>query len=124
MKVLIAGGGTGGHVYPGIAVAEELHSVLPDAAVTFVGTRRGLEAQYRIDEPQRRADAETARGDRQTQMQMTLDAAIAAGKNSGNKSGTAIAKIISEWESSEDYDAGNVPDYIQKLLDLVMSGAA
>jgi UDP-N-acetylglucosamine--N-acetylmuramyl-(pentapeptide) pyrophosphoryl-undecaprenol N-acetylglucosamine transferase len=45
MKVLIAGGGTGGHVYPGIAVAEELHTVLPDAAVLFVGSRRGLEAQ-------------------------------------------------------------------------------
>lgn len=45
MKVLIAGGGTGGHVYPGIAVAEELHAILPDAAVFFVGSRRGLEAQ-------------------------------------------------------------------------------
>ena len=44
MKVIIAGGGTGGHVYPGIAVAEELHTVLPDAAVLFVGSRRGLEA--------------------------------------------------------------------------------
>jgi UDP-N-acetylglucosamine--N-acetylmuramyl-(pentapeptide) pyrophosphoryl-undecaprenol N-acetylglucosamine transferase len=45
MKVLIAGGGTGGHVYPGVAVAEELGRLRPDAHVVFVGTRRGLEAQ-------------------------------------------------------------------------------
>ena len=45
MKVLIAGGGTGGHVYPGIAVAEELARLRPDAQVVFVGGTRGLEAQ-------------------------------------------------------------------------------
>jgi UDP-N-acetylglucosamine--N-acetylmuramyl-(pentapeptide) pyrophosphoryl-undecaprenol N-acetylglucosamine transferase len=45
MKVLIAGGGTGGHVYPGIAVAEELSDARRDATVLFVGSRRGLEAQ-------------------------------------------------------------------------------
>jgi UDP-N-acetylglucosamine--N-acetylmuramyl-(pentapeptide) pyrophosphoryl-undecaprenol N-acetylglucosamine transferase len=44
MKVLIAGGGTGGHVFPGIAVAEELMRVRPDAEVVFVGGRRGIEA--------------------------------------------------------------------------------
>lgn len=44
MKVLIAGGGTGGHVYPGIAIAEELRRMHPDAAVLFVGGRRGVEA--------------------------------------------------------------------------------
>ncbi len=45
MKLLIAGGGTGGHVYPGIAVAEEFHDRRNDAEVVFVGGRRGLEAQ-------------------------------------------------------------------------------
>jgi UDP-N-acetylglucosamine--N-acetylmuramyl-(pentapeptide) pyrophosphoryl-undecaprenol N-acetylglucosamine transferase len=45
MKVMIAGGGTGGHVYPGIAVAEELKRLRPKAEVVFVGGRRGLEAQ-------------------------------------------------------------------------------
>ncbi len=45
MKVLIAGGGTGGHVYPGIAVAEEIRRTCKDAEVLFVGTRRGLESQ-------------------------------------------------------------------------------
>jgi UDP-N-acetylglucosamine--N-acetylmuramyl-(pentapeptide) pyrophosphoryl-undecaprenol N-acetylglucosamine transferase len=45
VKVIIAGGGTGGHVFPGIAVAEELRRTQPDATVLFVGSRRGLEAQ-------------------------------------------------------------------------------
>ena len=44
MKILIAGGGTGGHVYPGIAVAEQLVRLRPNAEVVFVGGRRGLEA--------------------------------------------------------------------------------
>jgi UDP-N-acetylglucosamine--N-acetylmuramyl-(pentapeptide) pyrophosphoryl-undecaprenol N-acetylglucosamine transferase len=44
MKVMIAGGGTGGHVYPGIAVAEELRRLRPDAEAVFVGGRRGVEA--------------------------------------------------------------------------------
>ena len=45
MKVMIAGGGTGGHVYPGIAVAEEIRRIRPGFEVVFVGGRRGLEAQ-------------------------------------------------------------------------------
>ena len=44
MKILIAGGGTGGHVYPGIAVAEELRRLYPQATVLFVGGRRGVES--------------------------------------------------------------------------------
>ena len=45
LRVLIAGGGTGGHLYPGIAVARELMGRVPDAVVTFAGTARGLEAR-------------------------------------------------------------------------------
>ena len=45
MKVLIAGGGTGGHIYPGIAVAEELRRLRPDAEFLFVGSDRGLEGR-------------------------------------------------------------------------------
>jgi UDP-N-acetylglucosamine--N-acetylmuramyl-(pentapeptide) pyrophosphoryl-undecaprenol N-acetylglucosamine transferase len=45
LSVLIAGGGTGGHLYPGIAVARELLTRKPNAKVTFVGTAAGLEAR-------------------------------------------------------------------------------
>jgi UDP-N-acetylglucosamine--N-acetylmuramyl-(pentapeptide) pyrophosphoryl-undecaprenol N-acetylglucosamine transferase len=43
-RILIAGGGTGGHVYPGLAVAEALVALAPAAEVRFAGTRRGLES--------------------------------------------------------------------------------
>lgn len=45
MKLIIAGGGTGGHLFPGIAVAEEFLSRNPDNRVLFVGTERGIEAR-------------------------------------------------------------------------------
>lgn len=44
VRVLLTGGGTGGHVYPGLAVAEQLRRLAPDAEIGFVGTRRGIEA--------------------------------------------------------------------------------
>ncbi len=43
MRVLIAAGGTGGHIYPGIAVAKEILRRAPGSEVRFVGTARGLE---------------------------------------------------------------------------------
>ncbi len=45
MRLLIAGGGTGGHLFPGVAVAEELRARDPDAAIRFVGTKRGIESR-------------------------------------------------------------------------------
>jgi UDP-N-acetylglucosamine--N-acetylmuramyl-(pentapeptide) pyrophosphoryl-undecaprenol N-acetylglucosamine transferase len=45
MRIVIAGGGTGGHLYPGIAVARELLRRRPDAQITFAGTSRGIEAR-------------------------------------------------------------------------------
>jgi UDP-N-acetylglucosamine--N-acetylmuramyl-(pentapeptide) pyrophosphoryl-undecaprenol N-acetylglucosamine transferase len=45
LRVVMAGGGTGGHLYPGIAVARELLARDPDAMVSFAGTARGIEAR-------------------------------------------------------------------------------
>lgn len=45
MNVLIAAGGTGGHIYPGIAVAQEIMRRDPESKVRFVGTARGLETK-------------------------------------------------------------------------------
>lgn len=45
MKLIIAGGGTGGHLFPGIAVAEELISRDRANQLLFVGTERGIEAR-------------------------------------------------------------------------------
>ena len=43
MKVIMTGGGTGGHIYPAIAIADEIKSRHPDAEIIFVGTERGME---------------------------------------------------------------------------------
>src|SRR2546421_8652212 len=45
MKLLIAGGGTGGHVFPALAVAREWLKRGPEREVVFVGTERGMEAR-------------------------------------------------------------------------------
>jgi UDP-N-acetylglucosamine--N-acetylmuramyl-(pentapeptide) pyrophosphoryl-undecaprenol N-acetylglucosamine transferase len=43
--VVLAGGGTGGHLYPALAVARELLSRGPSSVVTFAGTKQGIEAR-------------------------------------------------------------------------------
>ncbi len=45
MRVIIAGGGTGGHLFPGLAVAEELRNRDASTEVLFVGTEHGIEAR-------------------------------------------------------------------------------
>lgn len=44
-SIVIAAGGTGGHIYPGLAVAEAVRTLEPDARITFVGTPKGLEGE-------------------------------------------------------------------------------
>ena len=48
-RLLIAGGGTGGHLFPGVAIAEELRAREAEAVVRFVGTSRGIEARVLPD---------------------------------------------------------------------------
>lgn len=45
LRVLIAGGGTGGHLYPGLAMAEAFRRRCAEATIVFVGTTRGLERE-------------------------------------------------------------------------------
>ena len=43
MRVIIAAAGTGGHINPGIAIANKIKKEEPDSEIIFVGTDRGLE---------------------------------------------------------------------------------
>jgi UDP-N-acetylglucosamine--N-acetylmuramyl-(pentapeptide) pyrophosphoryl-undecaprenol N-acetylglucosamine transferase len=45
MRVIIAAGGTGGHIFPGIAIAREFKRRDPETEILFVGTARGLESR-------------------------------------------------------------------------------
>ncbi|MCK8827141.1 undecaprenyldiphospho-muramoylpentapeptide beta-N-acetylglucosaminyltransferase [Natroniella acetigena] len=44
MRILISGGGTGGHIYPGLAIAKTVEQKNNNAKIAFVGTEQGLEA--------------------------------------------------------------------------------
>lgn len=45
MRVFVAGGGTGGHLYPGLAIARALVKANPDVKPFFIGARRGIEKE-------------------------------------------------------------------------------
>lgn len=44
-RFLFAGGGTGGHLYPALAVADEIKRILPEAQILFVGTKSKIEGR-------------------------------------------------------------------------------
>ena len=43
MRIVIAGGGTGGHLFPGIAIAEEILARGNAHRIVFIGTKKGIE---------------------------------------------------------------------------------
>lgn len=45
MKIIISGGGTGGHVFPAIAIADEIKNIKPDAQILFIGAKGKLEME-------------------------------------------------------------------------------
>lgn len=45
MRILVTGGGTGGHVAPAIAVIQELRKIAPDTSIRYVGSDAGVEAK-------------------------------------------------------------------------------
>ncbi len=45
MRLILAGGGTGGHLFPALAVAEAFKSMSPSSEVLFVGTKHGIESR-------------------------------------------------------------------------------
>ena len=44
MKIIVSGGGTGGHIYPALTLIDAIKSKRPDAEFLYVGTEKGLEA--------------------------------------------------------------------------------
>ncbi|HMY36366.1 MAG TPA: glycosyltransferase, partial [bacterium] len=40
-RVIIAAGGTGGHVFPALAIGEEIRAQKPETEILFIGTNRG-----------------------------------------------------------------------------------
>ena len=50
MTIIFAGGGTGGHLFPGLAVARSLKKCHPYISIIFVGARRGMEKRVLKDE--------------------------------------------------------------------------
>ena len=51
MRIVIAGGGTGGHLMPALALAQALRAARPDVELLLVGAERGIEAQVLAHHP-------------------------------------------------------------------------
>ncbi len=61
MRMVLSGGGTGGHIYPALAIARKLKQINPDSAILYVGTKKGLE-QKLVKEEDFEFTTVTARG--------------------------------------------------------------
>ncbi|WEK52983.1 MAG: undecaprenyldiphospho-muramoylpentapeptide beta-N-acetylglucosaminyltransferase [Candidatus Cohnella colombiensis] len=45
MRIVMTGGGTGGHIYPALAIGKAVKEQHPDSQLLYIGTRRGLESR-------------------------------------------------------------------------------
>lgn len=45
MRVILSGGGTGGHIYPAISIANKIKEKHPNAEILFIGTEKGMESE-------------------------------------------------------------------------------
>lgn len=45
LRIILSGGGTGGHIYPAIAIADEVKRRYPDAQIKFVGAQDKMEME-------------------------------------------------------------------------------
>ena len=45
LKVILSGGGTGGHIFPAVAIANQIKKLVPDAAILFVGAEGKMEME-------------------------------------------------------------------------------
>ncbi len=45
LKVILSGGGTGGHIFPAVSIANEIRSIVPDAEILFVGALGKMEME-------------------------------------------------------------------------------
>jgi UDP-N-acetylglucosamine--N-acetylmuramyl-(pentapeptide) pyrophosphoryl-undecaprenol N-acetylglucosamine transferase len=75
MRLVIAGGGTGGHLFPALAIARAVRSLDPDGRILFVGTRSGIESRV-IPETEFPIAFISAKGMRRTGLFNTVKAAF------------------------------------------------
>jgi UDP-N-acetylglucosamine--N-acetylmuramyl-(pentapeptide) pyrophosphoryl-undecaprenol N-acetylglucosamine transferase len=45
LKILMSGGGTGGHIFPAVAIAQEIQKTFPDAEFLFIGANGKMEME-------------------------------------------------------------------------------
>src|ERR1700733_8545635 len=90
MSVVIAGGGTGGHILPALALADALRRADPEIAITCLGTERGMETRL---VPQRGYDLALIPP---VPPPRALTPALAAGPGRALRKGTAAAELLDE----------------------------